>query len=122
MSAVKNEIFEYALREYGAKPEYLWANDRDSAVLRHGDNNKWYAVFMTVKKSALGLDGGGKADIIDVKCDPLLIGSMILNDGYLPAYHMNKTHWITILLDGSVSAEEVINMLNISYELTKKKR
>lgn len=122
MSAVKNEIFEYVLKEYGTKPEYLWAKDHDSAVLRHGDNNKWYAVFMTVKKSALGLEGGGKVDIIDVKCDPLLIGSMMLNDGYLPAYHMNKTHWITILLDGSVSSDEVINMLNISYELTKKKR
>ena len=76
---------------------------------------------MEVEREKLGLEGGGKVDVIDTKCDPLLIGSMILNDGFLPAYHMNKTHWITILLDGSVKMSEIENMLDLSYDLTRKK-
>ncbi len=39
--------------------------------------------------------------------------------GYLPAYHMNKERWITIRLDGSVPEEEIKNLIDMSYHLTK---
>ena len=48
------EIFEYVQKQYGTVPEYLWSKSPDSVVLRH-KNGKWYAVFMTVEKSKLGL-------------------------------------------------------------------
>ena len=122
MKSLREKIFKYAKEQYGTEPEYLWAELPTAAVLRHsGSNKKWYAVMMEVERERLGLEGGGKVDIIDTKCDPLLVGSMILNDGFLPAYHMNKTHWITILLDGSVKMSEIENMLDLSYDLTRKK-
>ncbi len=49
-----------------------------------------------------------------------MIGSLRLSKGFLPAYHMNKEHWITILLDGSVEREKIKQLIDLSYELTEK--
>ena len=112
----KEEIFEYVQKQYGTLPEYLWSKLPDSAVLRH-KNGKWYAVIMTVEKSKLGLEGRELVDIIDVKCDPDMTNMIIQTYGFLPGYHMNKQHWITILLDGSVSEAKVLDFLDMSYDL-----
>lgn len=110
------EIFEYVQKQYGTVPEYLWSKSPDSAVLRH-KNGKWYAVFMTVEKSKLGLEGNDLVDIMDVKCDPEMTSMIIQTYGFLPGYHMNKQHWITILLDGSVSEAKTLDFLDMSYDL-----
>ena len=112
----KEEIFEYVQKQYGTIPEYLWSKSPDSAVLRH-KNGKWYAVIMTVEKSKLGLEGKESVDIMDVKCDPDMTNMIIQTHGFLPGYHMNKQHWITILLDGSVSKAKILDFLDMSYDL-----
>ena len=112
----KEEIFEYVKKQYGTVPEYLWAQSPDNAVLRH-KNGKWYAVVMTVEKSKLGLEGKDPVDIMDVKCDPDMTNMIIQTYGFLPGYHMNKQHWITILLDGSVSEAKTLDFLDMSYDL-----
>ena len=110
------EIFEYVQKQYGTIPEYLWSKSPDSVVLRH-KNGKWYAVFMTVEKSKLGLEGNELVDIMDVKYDPEMTSMIIQTYGFLPGYHMNKQHWITILLDGSVSEAKTLDFLDMSYDL-----
>ena len=55
--------------------------------------------------------------ILDLKCDPRLIGTLRESPGFLPAYHMNKANWITVLLDGSVSMEDLMPLLDLSYDL-----
>ena len=112
----REEIFQYVKEQYGTEPEYLWKKDPDSAVLRH-KNGKWYAVFMTVEKSKLRLEGNDLVDIMDVKCDPEMTSMIIQTYGFLPGYHMNKQHWITILLDGSVSEAKTLDFLDMSYDL-----
>ena len=112
----REEIFEYVKKQYGTIPEYLWSSSPDSAVLRH-KNGKWYAVIMNVEKSKLGLDGDNTVEIIDVKCDPEMTGMIIQTYGFLPGYHMNKQHWITILLDGTVGESKILDFLDMSYDL-----
>ena len=112
----REEIFEYVKKQYGTIPEYLWSSSPDSAVLRH-QNGKWYAVIMNVEKSKLGLNGDGTVEIIDVKCDPEMTGMIIQTYGFLPGYHMNKQHWITILLDGTVGESKILDFLDMSYDL-----
>ena len=112
----REEIFEYVKKQYGTIPEYLWSSSPDSAVLRH-HNGKWYAVIMNVERSKLGLDGDGTVEIIDVKCDPEMTGMIIQTYGFLPGYHMNKQHWITILLDGTVGESKILDFLDMSYDL-----
>ena len=112
----REEIFEYVKKQYGTIPEYLWSSSPDSAVLRH-HNGKWYAVIMNVERSKLGLDGDDTVEIIDVKCDPEMTGMIIQTYGFLPGYHMNKQHWITILLDGIVGESKILDFLDMSYDL-----
>lgn len=114
----RETIFAYADKIYKTKPEYLWARDPDSAVLRHRENNKWYAIVMKVEGDRLGLSDSEKVDIINVKCEPDRIGVLQMTKGILPGYHMNKNHWITILLDGSVDENMIYNLLDYSFELT----
>ena len=120
MSDLREYIFRYADEQYGSQPEYLWQKYPGYAVLRHKGHSKWYAVIMNVERSKLGLAGSGAVDLLDVKCDKVLIGSLLGNNGFLPAYHMNKSNWITVLLDGSVSTEEITFLLDMSYKLTGK--
>ena len=112
----REEIYEYVKKQYGTVPEYLWKESPESAVLRH-PNGKWYAVIMQVEKSRLGLEGDTKVDIIDVKCDPDMVGLLTQTYGFLPGYHMNKKYWITMLLDGTISEAKILDFLDMSYDL-----
>lgn len=112
----REDIFKYAKKQYGTLPEYLWSSSPDSAVLRH-KNGKWYAIIMNAEKAKLGLDGESNVDIMNVKCDPEMAGMIISTDGFLPGYHMNKQHWITILLDGTVGKSKILDFLDMSYDL-----
>jgi len=116
----RREVFNWVLQEYGTEPDYPWHDW--NAVLRHRDNNKWYGVILEVGRDKLGLSGIGVIDVLNVKCEPMMIGSLRMQKGFLPAYHMNKDKWISILLDGNVPGEEVKNLIAISYELTKDKK
>ena len=112
-------LLSYAQEQFGAEPEHLWAKYPNYVVLRHGNNRKWYAAIMDVPRNKLGLPGEGTVDVMDVKCGPLLLGSLLGEPGFLPAYHMNKSNWVSVLLDGSVPREKAIHVLTISYDLTK---
>ena len=92
-----------------------------AAVFRHTGNRKWFALMMEVPRDKLGLAGTEKLDIVNVKCDPILIASLRGEPGIFPAYHMNKTSWITAAPEGSVPAETIELLLDVSYELTKPK-
>lgn len=120
-TVTRQDILRYAQEAYGTEAEYLWEDTPTAAVLRHKTNRKWYAVLMEVPKGRLGLSGEGIADVLNVKCDPLLIGSLLKSDGFLPAYHMSKAHWISILLDGSVPLADMVSLLDLSFQMTEKK-
>ena len=73
---------------------------------------------MDVPKSKLGLRGDGMIDVVNLKCDSVLIGSLRLEKGIFPAYHMSKDKWISVALDGSIDDEQIKMLLDMSYELT----
>lgn len=116
------KIMDYAKETYQTEPEYLWARLPEAAVLRNAENHKWYAVLMKIEREKLGLEGTELVWIIDLKCEPLFIGSLLEMEGYFPAYHMNKNHWIGILLDGTVDEAQILELLDLSYHLTEGKK
>jgi len=118
----RDDIFKYVKRKYGANPEYLWAKSPNFAVLRHADNRRWFALIMDVPQHIMNMPDDGTIDIMNVKCDAVLRGMLMGTPGYRPAYHMNKEHWITVLLDGSVNRDEIFNLINYSADLTATKR
>ena len=117
----REELEACILNHYSTEPDYPWADTPRAAVFRHAGNRKWFALVMEVPRDKLGLPGTEKLDIVNFKCDPILISSLRGETGIFPAYHMNKASWITASLDGSVSAETIELLLDVSYELTKPK-
>ena len=115
----KTELLDYVRDTYSVDPDYPWEDE--GYVLRHV-SRKWFAVGMEVPYARLGFERDGMADIIDVKCSPLMMGDYLQQSGILPGYHMNKEHWLTILLDGSAENELIRELLEISYNLTKEKK
>ncbi len=103
---------------YSTEAEYPWADSPDAAVFRHRGNRKWFALRMVIPRNRLGLPGEESIEILNVKCDPTAIGSFRAMPGVYPAYHMNKTHWLSVALDGSATEETIRLLLEISYRLT----
>ncbi len=114
-------VLQFALERYGTPPEYLWRTAPAYAVLRRTDSRKWYGVVMDVPRARLGLPGQGKVDILNVKCDPILAASLRGEDGFLPAYHMNRDSWLSVQLDGTVGEETLFSLLADSYRLVGQK-
>ena len=115
----RSTLFAIAAERYGTQPEYLWARDPDSAILRHSGNRKWYAVIMRIPRRKLGLDSDERTDVVNLKCDPLMLGSVLTQEGFFPAYHMNKDKWVSVLLDGTVPEETLCALLHMSFTLTQ---
>ena len=114
------QLFNYAASQYATQLEYLWAKHPEYAVLRHGNaKRKWYALIGKISKTKLGLKEEGEADFINLKCPPDMVSILQQSPNFLPAYHMNKTHWLTIVLEHGVETEEIFKLLDWSYDLTK---
>ena len=114
------EIINYAKSKYGDEVEYLWENYPDAAIIRRKDNKKWYVLLMTVLPKRLGLSGDEPIEIVDLRFDVDELPAKIDGQRYFAGYHMNKKHWITILLDGSVPLAEILACVDKSYALAKK--
>jgi predicted DNA-binding protein (MmcQ/YjbR family) len=75
---------------------------------------------MDIPRKNLKLSGEGEISVVNLKCDTRLIGSFREERGIFPGWHMNKAHWLTVALDGSVDGEKIRFLVDMSYELTKK--
>ncbi len=118
---LRNAVLALAQQRYGTEAEYLWATDPTCGVLRH-PNGKWYAVVIDVLSHKLGLPGDRPVDVLNVQVDPMMAGSLRLQAGIFPGYHMNKERWISILLDGTVDLEQTAMLLDVSYAITGAKK
>lgn len=98
-----------------------WEKYPEHLVFRHADNKKWFALIFEASYETLGIKKEGLAQIANFKCDPDFIDTITKKPGILPAYHMNKTHWVTVLLDGSAEDNDIKLLVDMSYALTNKK-
>lgn len=90
-TATRETFLRAAVAAYNLAPGSLWAKSPNHLVLRRPDNRKWFALIMDLPHATLGLSGGGRVDLPDLKCaDPLLRDLLRSRAGYLPAYHMNR--------------------------------
>jgi predicted DNA-binding protein (MmcQ/YjbR family) len=99
----EQDLIQYCLKQTGAVEEFPFGPDaRVYKVM-----NKMFAL--------IPVDGPVR---ISLKCNPTL--AQILRDTY-PAvqggYHLNKRHWNTVLVDGTIPDDEVLEMIDNSYDL-----
>ena len=113
-------LLDYVKEKYRTIPEEPW-EDNNHATIKTPNSKKWYGIFMSVSYKTLGLDKSGKIDILNVKLNPELIESLIDKKHFFPAYHMNKKYWLSLPLDGTLSDQQLFDLLDTSFALTKKK-
>lgn len=119
-SVQSGEVIRYLRDTYCDELEYLWQKFPDNAVVRRKDNQKWYAAILTVSGRKLGFESDENVEIIDLRMSPEDVVKQVDGVKILPGYHMNKKHWITICLDGSVSTDEIFTLIDESYRLAVK--
>lgn len=114
----KQSFLDYCHNKFGTSPDYPFDEDFETAVLRHADNRKWYALVMRVSRRKFGFDSDEVIDVVNLKLPTEMFGSFGAADGVYPAYHMNKLHWISVLLPDAT--EDVVQFhVNVSFEATK---
>ena len=99
--------------------EYLWEKSPDTAVLRHDDNQKWYAVLMKISWEKLDNAQEGQVEVVNLKHDQ--VADLLSQKGIYPAFHMNKRYWISLPLDDTLSDEQIVKLFERSWFLTSKK-
>ena len=62
-------------------------------------------------------------DRINLKCDPDKADFLRqIHSSVVPAYHMNKQHWNSVILDGNISRNDILDMIDHSFELCHDKK
>ena len=114
------ELAAYLTDTYSTTGDTLFAKHPGFLVFRHNRNRKWFAVIMDIPRRNLGLSGEGEISVVNLKCDPRMIGTFREEPGIFPGWHMNKAHWLSVALDGTAEEETIRFLVDMSYELTKK--
>ena len=114
----KQQFLAYCLDTYGTSPDYPFDEDFVTAVMRHADSRKWYAIAMRVSRRKFGFESDEVIDVVNLKLPVEMFGSFGAGNGVYPAYHMNKLHWISVLLPDA--ADDTVEFLvGVSHASTK---
>ncbi|MFC4810531.1 MmcQ/YjbR family DNA-binding protein [Paenibacillus sp. GCM10023250] len=96
-------LIEYCLCKQGAAKDYPLGERGPLAIKIAG---KLFALFYEDK------------GFLNLKCDPLIAENLReQHEDIRPAYHMNKKHWNTIILEGSLPESDIFAMIDRSYDL-----
>ena len=115
------ELVEYIDLQYGREPEHLWQRSPEDAIFRRGDNQKWFAGIFHVRRNKVEPNAGDEVvEILDIRCAPDMIDFIVDKQKIFPGWHMNKRHWITIILDGRMPMRQIKQLLDASFELAVK--
>lgn len=113
------KVINYIYQNYENKLEFLWKKFLNNAIWRRDDNRKWYGVLSKISMRKLGVDNDEVKEILIVRVKSNEIENIIDNKTYFQGYHMNKRHWVSICLDGSVSFDEICQRIDESFALAK---
>ena len=116
-----NEVSNLIKEKYNVLPEFLWESNPNYGIFRNKSSNKWFGVIMNIDRSKLNLNESGKVEVLNVKLDDL-VNTYLNKEGIYPAYHMSKKSWVSITLDNTLSNEKVMNLIDISYDLSNRKK
>lgn len=116
ISNQSNRIAKYIKDKYDDEPEFLWDKFKGYGVFRNSKNGKWFGIIMNIDLSKLD-NRNGEVEIINVKLSEDEILSLLEKKGYYRAYHMSKKDWISIVLDDTLTDDEITNLIDKSYNL-----
>ena len=117
---ISSEIIDYCNNKYGENNVNPFKKHPDILAFVN-EKNKWYALLSDVEYNKLNknTDITTKVKILNVKYPTDRILEIIDNKNIFPAYHMNKKHWISIVIDKNIKLETIKELIDISYSLVK---
>lgn len=115
-----NKITEKIIKKYDSSPEFLWEKYPYFGAFRNKKNNKWFALISNVDKNKLIAKEEGEVELINLKLDELT-NSYLNNKGIYKAYHMSKKNWVSVILDNTITDDEIMKLIDISYINSLKK-
>lgn len=118
---LKDDYISWIKNQFGAEPDFPWPDTPDYCVFRC-QNEKWFALVMRIKYKQLGLTGDENVWVVNIKADQTEIPNLIDHKSIFPAWHMNKKHWITVLLTAVTDFEKLCELTLKSYELVSKSK
>lgn len=119
----KDEVKGYALSLENTVCDMPFSEDFETTVLRHSDSKKWFGLLFSAPAEKVGAGSDGEVEILNLKCDPMLsYGLCEKYRGIVPAYHMNKYHWISVVLQSDVTDDDIKSLISLSYHLTEGKK
>lgn len=113
----KDRMIAHVKDFYSAAPEYLWEKTPNTCVFRNAINKKWFGIIMDIPKNRLGFIDKKIVYVLNIKCDPIMVGELQKQKGFFPAYHMNKDKWISVILDGTVKDDTIFYLIKQSHDL-----
>ena len=139
---LKDNFIAWIKSKFGAEPDYPWPDDAPNSFVFRCPNKKWFALVMQIKYRQLGLISGQAKNcsrnffndsqlntgcqqpytdenvwVVNMKADQNSIPNLVDRKSIFPAWHMNKKHWITILLTAVTDFEKLCELTGKSYEL-----
>ena len=117
---LKDDYITWIKSKFGAEPDYPWPDDAPYSFVFRCPNEKWFALVMRIKYRQLGLTGDENVWVVNMKADQDSIPNLVDHKSIFPAWHMNKKHWITILLTAVTDFNKLCELTEKSYELVNK--
>ncbi|OUP50546.1 MmcQ/YjbR family DNA-binding protein [Lachnoclostridium sp. An181] len=118
LSGQANRISHLIIQKYDDKPEFLWKKYPGYGIYRNTSNEKWYALIMNISIGKIS-QGDYEVEIINVKLNEEKIKKLLKQKGFYQAYHMNKKNWISIILDNTLSDDEIMSYIEESHRFTE---
>lgn len=110
--SMRQKVTKYISGQYGVDPEFPWDGDDTSAVFRHRENKKWFALIMEVRRELLGLSGKAPVACMNLKIDDMFLRDMIVQeDGIIPA---NPKYYD---VESAFAKDDVIDRKAFSFKL-----
>ena len=116
-----NRINLLITKKYKVEPEFLWEKFPGFGIYRNKNNQKWFAIIGNVSKNRIV-----GTDKLEVEVLGLNLGdnvpSLLNKEDIYPGYHLNKKSWVSIILDDSLNDEEIMSLVDLSYQVVNNKQ
>ena len=111
-----NRITNLINKKYNVNPEFLWDKFPGFGIFRNARSNKWFSIIMNIDKSKIISDDSGEVEILNVKLDD--VQKYLSENGIYPSYHLSKKSWVTIILDDTLSDKKIMELVDLSFNLS----
>ncbi len=117
-----NRLAQWMQNVFHESPQPFSEKAKDYIVFQNHENQMMHAMVSTIPHAKMEGNSEEKIEVLNVKADPDDVNRYLSQEHYYPAWHMNKKNWISILLNDSLSDEEIQDLLSVSRGFTLGKK